>query len=72
MFGHKFKNDSGDASATIVSNPIQDASPMNDTSTAAMVSFPVPWTVRCQTPVKRPPLGKMWGNEPMPTFGGPW
>lgn len=72
MFGHKFKQDAGDASASIVANQMPDASPYNDSSTPAMVSFPVPWTCRIQTPVKRPSLGKMWGNEDMPTYGGPW
>lgn len=71
MFGHKFFGGT-DADATVVANPIEEASPMNDTATAAAISFPTPWPSRIQTPIKRPPLGSMWGNEPMESYGGPW
>lgn len=71
MFGHKFFGGS-DADATIVQNPVVEASPMNDTATNSYVDFPVPWTCRTMTPVKRAPLGKMWGNDEWDSYGGPW
>lgn len=68
IFGNKPKKNE----ATIVANDVQGDGPVNDSATSAEIQFPTPWTVRCQTPVKRAPLGKMWGNEQWDSYGGPW
>lgn len=51
-----------------------DVGVLNDTATHANVSFPSPWTSRMQTPIKRVPAGKLWGQpaEFVPqSYGGP-
>jgi len=76
MFGFGKKTAvEGSANAVVVMNDIPTGAGdgvVNNTSLASMIEFPVPWSVRVQTPIKRPPSGKMWGNEIMSTYGGPW
>lgn len=41
----------------------------------ANVSFPTPWIQRCQTPIGRPPAGKMWSQPDLfrpKSWGGPY
>lgn len=47
-------------------------SAVNDSSKAAQISFPTPWTSRTMSPVPRVSSDKMWGNEEPGTWGGPW
>jgi len=61
-----------DANATIVSNPMTPDGPVNDSATHSIVDFPVPWVSRIQTPIMRPKVSSMWGNEIPDTYGGPW
>lgn len=47
---------------------------MSSNSDYGSVDFPVPWTVRVQTPVRRVPSGKMWSQPDRykpDTYGGP-
>ena len=41
-------------------------------SYASCIDFPTNAFQRIQTPIKRVPSGKMWGNVDAPTAGGPW
>jgi hypothetical protein len=50
-----------------------EASVMNNTATAASISFPTAWTGRVQTPIKRPNKGDIsaYANDMPTTWGGP-
>jgi hypothetical protein len=59
---------------TLQSPQTADVNVMNTESYASGVSFPVPWTSRVQTPVKRVLPGKMWSQPERfwpETYGGP-
>jgi hypothetical protein len=61
-----------DAQATANVSALRPDGGINDTATHAMISFPVPWTSRTMSPIKRPKADKMWGNEIPESYGGPW
>ena len=44
---------------------------LNDSFTHANVKFPVPWTGRTSTPIRRVRHGNMWGGHGSDSYGGP-
>lgn len=59
---------------TVLVTGYPDSGVINDSSTAASVTFPAPWTSRVQTPVKRVPYSALYATpkdyQPT-TYGGP-
>jgi hypothetical protein len=59
---------------TVMVTGYKNSGVLNDSGTAASVTFPAPWTSRVQTPVKRVPFSALYatpdGYQPT-TYGGP-
>lgn len=66
----RFRRNTNDVSSNTAAVQV-----ITDSDVYSKVSFPTPWIQRCQTPIGRPPAGKMWSQPDLfrpKSWGGPY